>query len=364
LQGPDALQAYQINTGDYLLCRQSVEGFVQVVACFERKSLKDFVQSFKDGRYENRKKMLELRNRTGCQLYYIVEGTAFPNPDWVVCSGTKYQAILTAMTTLPLASGIHIIQTKDTQHTAERLRDFLKELDRLPDPYLYPVTQGEGQEMATAAGSLVPKDVTGVYVKDPDSLCMELWSQLTGISIGTAKVLVVSCSVQDFIYGQSDINKFKLPTGRVLTKKGRDSLKDLRAGKPDVAVKLLSGVNGLTTSIAKQILSTIPVPSHHLHWLCRYSVDELSKFPLTQKSRTVKLGHPRAERILKMLRWKTGCDQPVVAEVDQPPADHQTEGSSASYAAAAGGYAAAAGVVGGQLSRLAAMRDLSMSTPS
>ena len=312
-----ALVKHQIHTGDYLLCRSSPDGGPDggrtstVVACFERKSLKDFVQSFKDGRYENRKKMLELRAQTGCQLYYIVEGAAFPNPNWVVCSGTKYQAILTAMTTLPLASGIHIIQTKDTQHTALRLRDFVRALERIPDPYLYPVEEGglAGGELATSEGTLVPTAVTGVYEKDPDTLCMDLWARLTGISITTAKILVCTCSVREFLTGHAvDIAKFKLPTGRLLVKKGRDSLKDLRDGRVDAGIKLLAGVNGLTVPMARQILGAIPVQTHQVHYLCMYSVEELAKFPLVQKSRTVKLGKPRAARILKMLHWKTGCE--------------------------------------------------------
>jgi hypothetical protein len=308
-----ALEVHQIHTGDYLLCRHNIDGgqtSTSVIACFERKSLKDFVQSFRDGRWENRKKMFELRARTGCQLYYIVEGPAFPNPTWVVGSGTKYQSILSAMTTLPLASGVHIIQTKDTRHTAQRLRDYVQALSTIADPFVYPVEEGgaAGGEVALAAGTLVPLSVTGSYEKDPDTLCMDLWARLTGISITSAKILVGCCSVREFLGGALDIAKFKLPSGNTLVKKGRESLKDLRDGRIEAGIKILAGVLGLTVTMAQQILGSIPVKSHHIHYLCMYQPEELAKFPLVQKSRTVKLGLPRAKRILKMLHWKTGCE--------------------------------------------------------
>lgn len=41
---------------------------------FERKTLKDYADSIRDGRHENRLKMLSLRDRTACRVYYIIEG--------------------------------------------------------------------------------------------------------------------------------------------------------------------------------------------------------------------------------------------------------------------------------------------------
>ncbi len=46
----------------------------QLIAIFERKTLSDFASSFKDGRYENKQKMINTRNITNCRLFFIVEG--------------------------------------------------------------------------------------------------------------------------------------------------------------------------------------------------------------------------------------------------------------------------------------------------
>ena len=61
-QAGSACMVAQINTGDYLICRRLAGGQPEILACIERKSLKDFAASFKDGRYENRLKMLDLKN--------------------------------------------------------------------------------------------------------------------------------------------------------------------------------------------------------------------------------------------------------------------------------------------------------------
>lgn len=329
-ESPSRMCVHRVHTGDYLIGRRVPgETGTEIVACFERKSLKDFVSSFKDGRYENRRKMLELRDKTGCQLYYIVEGPAFPSPSWVVCSGTKYQSILSAMTTLPLASGIHIIQTKDTQHTALRLRDFVLALDKVSDPYKYPVLpDAGGNTQAVVPGTLVPEMVTGVYEKDPDSLCMELWAKLTGISIVTAKMLVEAGSVHEFLTSQTvgNIAKFKTAGGRLLVKKGRDSLTALRAGTTEVGIKVLSGVHLVSPKLATEILEAVPGATHKLHTLCAWAASDLAAVRVTQKSRTIQLGRARADRILKMLHWKSvgdgaGAPAPHVAPpVAVPPA--------------------------------------------
>src|SRR5689334_4265706 len=58
-----------------LLCSENIK----VHACIERKSLNDFASSIADGRYYNKKNMMELRMRTECKLFYIVEGAGFPD---------------------------------------------------------------------------------------------------------------------------------------------------------------------------------------------------------------------------------------------------------------------------------------------
>lgn len=321
----DRAVEHTINTGDYLICRRE-GGAVRTVACIERKTIKDFVSSFKDGRYENREKMIKLRSQTGCQLYYLVEGPAYPTPAWQCGRGVQYKSILKAMTTLPLASGIHILQTKDAQHTAERLRDFVEAASELHEPYQYPADAGTAAQAPAVAADLVPEVVTGAYEKDPDTLCMELWKRLPGIAVTTAKLLVKTCSVEEFLDGRGpNPSTFKTPSGRKLAKKGREALARLKGGFDDVAIKVLSGVSGVSLAMATQILDDYPRPpggESKLLALCQNGESRLAAVLLQQKGRTVKLGLPRAGQILKMLRWKSGAEAgPQQAAANQPPAD-------------------------------------------
>lgn len=335
--GAAGLLEETIHTGDYLLCRKTVgEAGVKIVACFERKSISDFVSSVGDGRYENRRKMLELREKTGCQLYYIIEGKAFPKPEWNIGHGMKYKTILTTMTTLPLMSGIHVLQTKDTQHTAERLRDFVRELNQECEPYWYPLgigacpadaradgvaagdvaADGAAAAVATKAGSLVPEMVTGVYEKDPDTLCMEMWSKLSGISTTTAKIIVGMCSMAEFVRQEGPaVKDIKTSTGRALKKQARDSLALLLRGDAATAAKVLSGIIGVSRALATQLLDATPADpafagaGGKLRTICALSARELAQYQTVQKSRTVRLGEKRAAKILRTLRWRSGDEE-------------------------------------------------------
>lgn len=338
-KGASGLVEHTIHTGDYLLCRRETGSpESKIVACFERKSIKDFVSSIGDGRHENKRKMMELREKTGCQLYYIIEGKAFASPDWAIGGKMKYRTIMTAMVTMPLFSGIHILQTKDTKHTAERLRDFVVELNQEAEPYVYPlgISYCGGSEdaasaqpndlsnqtapnLTTTAGTGVPEIVTGVYEKDPDTLCMEMWSKLPGISITTSKIIVEMCSLREFMNRVGPrVEDIKTSTGRKLQKKASEALFLLQNGDPSIGVKILSGVSGVSTDTAAQIMEQIAVPAGHeggkLRILCNMSVAVLSEFTLKQKSRSVRLGAKKARTILRILRWKTGNDGESAAQ--------------------------------------------------
>jgi len=108
----------QVAVGDYMV---SVDD--TVVAVFERKTLKDYGASFKDNRHANKVKLLNARNISGCQIYYIIEGPL--NPDYESeYAGIKYKNILASMHDLMIKDGIFIIRTQDGQHTARELRMF------------------------------------------------------------------------------------------------------------------------------------------------------------------------------------------------------------------------------------------------
>jgi hypothetical protein len=265
----------QINTGDYLICRRLTGGEPVILACIERKSLKDFAASLKDGRYENRLKMMDLRDKTGCQLYFFVEGPAYPKPSWKI-SRIPYGSILSAMTNMMLREGIHVVQTENEEGTAQRLLDFVRGFIKTGVPYTYPtvaphqalsgaegVAPPRAAERACVGG--VPDIVMGSIDRPDDLLVVDIWAKLPGISLPTAQNITKTLSVADCVSQQitpAALDALRTQGGRQLTKKGKKSLGTLSrlVGSPadwlGAECKVLSGVPGISPAMATQILPT------------------------------------------------------------------------------------------------------------
>jgi len=306
----------QINTGDYLICRRFAGGQPEILACFERKSLKDFASTFNDGRYENRLKMLDLRDKTGCQLYFIVEGPPFPKPTWTVPgSRTPYGNILSSMTNMMIREGIHVVQTKDEMGTAQRLLDFVRSFTAIQIPYTYPILK-EAEAAPTVDGGAepavnptgVPPMVLGLIEKSNSLLTVEIWARLTGISIVTAQSFVNAFTVADLVSGRvtlEELDAVRTASGRQITKAGKTSVRGLRRGVQKEEIKVLSGVPGISPAMATQILTTGGKDGKtiSLKEFLEYGRGVMATAMIKQKGRTVRLGDARAERILRLMNY-------------------------------------------------------------
>ena len=311
---------HQINTGDYLVCqKKGGEDEVRVLACIERKTLTDFASSFKDGRHENRKKMIDFREKTGCQLYYFVEGPAFP------ARGRKfaripYLSILSSMTNMMTRDGIFVVQTPDAKGTAARICDFVKSYVRVNNTKpSTPLTatdsspgdttgdQGEENSMdeTTADGSAaskVPDAVKGVIPKTVDRIAVETWAKLPGISQTTARYLTTQFSVADVankLVSDEKINSLRTESGRVLKKQAKGSLYLVAAGDPSIEKRILTGVPGISANISDSIITT-----WRLSEIVGKTKQEVATCQIVQKNRTTCLGAARADRILQTLQFK------------------------------------------------------------
>jgi ERCC4-type nuclease len=325
----------QINTGDYLICARPAApgGEPAVVACVERKTLADFAASFKDARYENVKKMRALRARTGCRLYFFVEGPAFPSPSQRFAR-IPYASILGAMTNLMVRDGVFVVQTKDESHTAKRLADLLRAYDNLPacpaerhDRDLAPAVEaaaaltgetGEptGGETEASVGALAaPEALTGRLEQTDDEAAVIMWARLHGVSVVLAKILTGEFSAADLATQQVDaarVRGLRTATGHLINKDAVESLLAVRDGSVEHAAKLLSGLRGVTPAMARHILGSA---GDSLSRLCSYSAEALALVSLPQKDRTIRLGPARAGRIWRLLRH---CARPARKGEDGP----------------------------------------------
>lgn len=110
----------RITTGDYCLIDDD-----QLVAVFERKTWKDLSSSIKDGRYKNDVNLLDIRRQTGCRVFYLIQGKAFPNRKQKV-SGIDYGNLYAKMDHLMMRYNIMFIHVKDEDDLITRMLEFVK----------------------------------------------------------------------------------------------------------------------------------------------------------------------------------------------------------------------------------------------
>ena len=351
----------QINTGDYLIINNN-----KILACFERKTYNDFAASFRDGRYSaGIEKMKKLRSETNCQLFFIIEGPAFPSINKKF-SRIPYVCILGAINSLMINNNIFVIQTENEQHTAKRLNDFIKSyaaglagLDRQPlvkvDEQLVEVNeqlnneQLVNEQLNEVDEQLVDKqlndeqlvdkqlndeqlvdkqlndeqlvnkiDSSDAYamaamaamasmtvriIKTDDEIAIKSWASLKGISIVLGKLLCNKYSISDIeTVSIEEIKLFKASTGKLANKHAINSILMVKAGNNILAAKMLAAVPGITVATSTYILKTI-----NLSKLCKLSVTELETIMIPRATSECKLGK-KAILLHTLLHYKNSLN--------------------------------------------------------
>ena len=301
----------QVNTADYLICKYTNDEPI-ILAAIERKTHEDFAASFKDGRHENIKKMCALRKVTGCQLYYFIEGPAFPNINRRFAH-IPFNNILAAITRLMVREGVFIVQTENESHSAKRLADFLKVYDTEEQHFVQTEDQDKSDEIFGGMIA-VPDILTSRIAQSEDEISVCMWSQLKGISIVLGKMLTRAFTIADLATQKitpEQIRTLKSATNRIINKDAVASLLAVREGSIEHAVKLLSGIRSITVETATIILNE----SGSLSNICTQSVATLAIVKIPQKNRVIQLGKIRAERIWNMLHYKDVPEQSPELEI-------------------------------------------------
>lgn len=327
----------QVNTGDYLICQHSRAGdppSSTIRACIERKTLHDFAASFKDGRHANIQKMRDLRTQTGCQLYYVIEGPAFPSPSRRI-SQIPYASILTAITNLMVRDNVMVIQTENELHSAKRLADLITAFDKLPPvqtspalptplalptPPALPASPAVPVEIGTTGGAAetaleslqiaaemaaptIPECLTTpIHQSDADAV-ISMWSQLRGVSAVLGKIISQKFSVADLAAGlvsDTQIKQLRTATGRAINADAIKSLRAIGSGDAEAAIRTVTGIRGVSRPTATLILTSIG------GLVALSDIDrtaECAEIQLPHGNRTVKLGAVRATRIQSLLNY-------------------------------------------------------------
>ena len=286
-----------ITTADYVV----LSPLGNIIAAIERKSLEDFAASLKDGRADNKKKLLDLKSQYGCRLIYIIEGPAFPGPNEYF-GNIPYRYIESSIFHLMMRDGITVMQTRDTLHTAQILVRFVKSMDTLSEKIVLEASLGEEVPIANifavgGDGDQVMKDLTKRHIKTDHEAVRELWSCFKGVSVESADDYSTAWSLTEIIQGKiprADIVNFKMANGRKISKNVVTSLTGVNKA---IEIRLLSHVEGVSSAMATDLMS-----ERSLAALLSYGVEGIAMCKTGKTKRA--FGKERAERILRLFNYK------------------------------------------------------------
>jgi ERCC4-type nuclease len=351
----------QLNTGDFLIIKKNKknDNFC-IMACIERKTYNDFASSFRDGRYKSElNKMLQLRRETGCKLFFIIEGTAFPSQGRIF-SRIPYSCILGAINKLMIVNNIFIIQTENEKHTAAKLNELLNtytihvavcggmtdetntkndEIDTKTGE-----TNTKTDEIDTKTGEIDTKTdktntktdtktntktdeidtktdeidiatntifklesslktITKRIPKTNEEILLGAWSSLKGVSIVLGKILMNKFSIYDLvteIVTIEDLKNLKTAFGKKINKDAIDSLLSVRCGNKKNSIRILSSVVGMSSDYATKLIDVITLKE-----ICQIIKDDeyLALIELIVCNK--KIGKKKAENIYKLLKSKS-----------------------------------------------------------
>lgn len=294
----------QITTADYVVtCGDSI------IAAIERKSLEDYAASIKDGRSDNKKKLIELRQKTGCALIYIIEGEPFPRPN--ACFGNiPYRFIESSIFHLTVRDRITILHSADTLGTAGLLARFVKSMDTLSEKADFEDinSQNNAEAEPDAVQTInIHEELTKKHARSDHEVARELWSCFPGISVETADEYSKTWSIADIVcerIPRADIQKFKMANGRKISKKVINSLTGLTN---PIEVRLLTCIEGISTVTAKELTA-----ERSLRALLGYGTAGISMCKVGKSKRS--LGDEKANRLLRLFNYKYIHTVPNVTE--------------------------------------------------
>lgn len=295
----DASHKYNINysvqrnqVGDYAIV---YKGYILLI--IERKTWSDLAASMRDGRKHNIQKLLTAREKTGCQLAYLIEGDATPKPDKKI-GRFPVKNLRAHLDHLAFRDGIHMIYSKNEEYTAIRLfelaqnymtlKDVIKEIDEMEN-------NGEEKDTLTEKISCSPA------INEQILRCIPGVGSVISATLAENNISLHSLYHQK--HTSEEIASIKYPTGAMIgmekgikiaegTKKIIDSNSAINK---KIKIRILTTIPLISKSTAEKILAEIEMSSL-LNG--EVDIDTLSSIKRTEKS---KLGQKAAENILKYL---------------------------------------------------------------
>lgn len=282
------VQIKTITTGDFAIV-ETVDGQDHIKVIIERKTLEDYAASMKDGRSENKQKLLRMREETGCRILFIIEGNLSPPLDSQF-GRINYSSIESSIFHLMLEHNILVIKTTDTLDTAKTLNRLIISADNLGRGRM--IGGGAVNDIdatnGAASGHNTTTLLTASHPKTQLEIVRAMWACFPGISESSADDFVRRWKLADIICEKIDRNVIasaRNASARLYPKKVTGAL---QAVPLTVEVALLASVPGISKATAQSLLGSV-----RLRDLLIMTPADMAALPVGKKT----IGTARAAKI-------------------------------------------------------------------
>lgn len=309
--------------GDYAIC---YKGYILLL--IERKTWVDLAASIRDGRKENVQKLLAVREKTGCQVGYLIEGDASPRFDKKY-GNLPVKNLRAHLDHLAFRDGIHMFYSKDLEYTASRLfelatnymsiKEVIKSIDDLEST--------KDSTTGSNVSELKTKQHCEISIHEQLLRCIPGVGSIISVLLANAGVTLKS--LYELEHTPDSIASIQYASGAMIgldkgtriahgTKKVIDS-KSASAHKNHV--RILATIPLVSKVTAEKILESVSIADIISG---NTDVDELANIKRNEKT---KLGRKTAENIIKHLCGETaaGVDKSAVKqpETDKPKTEQK-----------------------------------------
>jgi len=237
----------QIAIGDYAVYEGDSLKFI-----IERKTWADLGASIRDGRKDNYKKMLRLRDETGCRVLYLIEGSRMRYTERREFGGIAFKSLRAHLDRLMFNHGIHIIYAESPKDCADRII----ELIRNTGGRALPVSAAE-DDTPTLAGYAT---LTTPIARTDQQIIVDVWRQIPMISDNNVHHFL-QWRLGDFLLGHvpaATVADLRYPGGRRLGDAA--AAKITRAVRSTKAqARMVAALPGISRATAKKIVDAVPL---------------------------------------------------------------------------------------------------------
>ena len=319
-----------MTTGDIAICYRS-----QILIIIERKTWIDLGASIKDGRKDNIEKLKLLREKTKCQIAYLMEGNPCPNPK------TKFARIpaknlQSHLDHLAFRDRVHMIFAKTCHDTAIRIFELTKNYGTiLPSPLtaidnildkekgdkeilnkeilnkeiIDKEKKGGAEDLElicesdkTPRGDIsdeVKEHLQVKHVVSDELILFKMWTSFPNITDKTANMFSSKYKLRDLILGipsSKEITVMKYPSGVMIGPKRASNILS-NAKLTSIHARILSEIPSVTKKTAEKILEVITLEEIFTSDP-ENIIEKISKVNKTEKA---KVGQMSAKKIVKYI---------------------------------------------------------------